>query len=394
MRIATCTPVDFTADAHFFGRDSGLMCRGFQAAGHDCVVIMPGTAVPGDAPDLRRARPGELESSEWWRNQNLDLVLLYAWGDPRYHSIATAIRGAGILLVQNLDSAGIDSPYANIRRWWRSLVGMIGGPQPLAAKLRLMARGIRDFFPAAYEKGRLSMMDESDWIATVSPPAGESIQSYARALGKAGVAAKVVTVPHPVSQLFNYTGNAKQNRVLCVGRWLPGDHHQKAPHILMQVALGLLKTRENWTFEIIGRGAGALARGIREQPQEIRNRLILTEHLEREELCEHYLTSRILFCPSRFESFHISSAEALCCGCSIVVADHPLLASTGWFTTRESGTLAISRKPGDLLTALLSETDAWESGQRSAQAISSTWSPVLQAPSVATHLIQTINQAS
>jgi glycosyltransferase involved in cell wall biosynthesis len=394
MRIATCTPVDFVANAHFFGRDSGLMCRGFQSAGHECQVIMPGTSAPDDAPDLRRARPGELESSEWWRDLTLDLVLLYAWGDPRYRSIAAAIRGAGILLVQNLDSAGIDSPYADFGRWWQSLSAMIAGPQPLAAKLRLMGRGIRDFLPAAYERKRLAMMAESDWIATVSPPAGESIRSYAQALGRPGVAAKVVTVPHPVSPKFTYTGDAKQKRVLCVGRWLPGDHHQKDPATLMRVVCGFLNAHEDWTFEIIGRGAGALAREMGEQPPAIRNRLILTEHLDRNELRDHYLTSRILLCPSRYESFHISSAEALCCGCSVVVAKHPLLASTGWFTTRQSGTLAASRSHSDLLSALRAEADAWESGQRSAIAISAAWSGELQAPSVASHLIQSIKQAS
>jgi glycosyltransferase involved in cell wall biosynthesis len=275
-----------------------------------------------------------------------------------------------------------------------SLSGMIAGPQPLSAKLRLMGRGIRDLVPAAYEKSRLSMMDESDWIATVSPPACESIRSYAQALGRPGVAAKVMTVPHPVSPLFTYTGDAKENRVLCVGRWLPGDHHQKDPRTLMRVALGFLHARKDWTFELLGRGATALAREIRQQEQTVRSRLILTEHLDRHELRDHYLASRILLCPSRYESFHISSAEALCCGCSIVVADHPLLASTGWFTTRQSGTLAASRSPSELLGTLLTEADAWDSGNRSAQTIASAWSADLHAPSVASRLIQSIKQAS
>jgi len=110
MRIATCTPVDFDADTHFFGRDSGLMCRGFQAAGHDCVVIMPGKPTTNDAPDLVRTTRENLENPAWWKSLEIEAVLLYAWGDPRHLQIAKAIRKAGIFLVQNLDSSGIDSP--------------------------------------------------------------------------------------------------------------------------------------------------------------------------------------------------------------------------------------------------------------------------------------------
>ncbi len=387
MRIATCTPVDFDASAHFFGRDSGLMCRGFQAAGYDCKVIMPGTADPGDAPDLLRASPHDLASSGWWRNQDIELVLLYAWGDPSHHPVAKAIRSAGIFLIQNLDSAGIESPYADFRRWAHALAGMVGGPQPLLAKARLMARGIRDFLPALYESERLAMMDESDLVATVSPPAGESITRYAHALGRPGVAAKVITVPHPVSPQFSYSGQPKQNRVLCVGRWLPSDHHQKDPETLIRVALAFLKAHGDWTFEIIGRGAEALAQGIQGKPESLRNRLILTEQLDRKALCDHYLISRILFCPSRFESFHISSAEALCCGCSVVVADHPLLASTAWFTTRDSGTLAKSRTVASLTEALFTEAAAWQEGRRDAMPISTGWCHTLHANQVASGII-------
>jgi glycosyltransferase involved in cell wall biosynthesis len=257
----------------------------------------------------------------------------------------------------------------------------------LLAKARLMARGIRDFLPAIYERGRLTMMDESDLVATVSPPAGESIRSYARALGRPSVAAKVITVPHPVSPQFTYTGQPKQNRVLCVGRWLPSDHHQKDPGTLIKVALAFLQLYEDWTFEIIGRGTEGLAQGIRGQPDPRRNRLILTEQLDRSELRNHYLISRILLCPSRHESFHISSAEALCCGCSVVVADHPLLASTAWFTTRDSGTLARTRTVSSLTEALLEEAAAWENGRRDAMHISTGWSSTLHANQVAADLI-------
>lgn len=388
MRVATCTPVDFVADPQFFGRDSGLMCRGLQLAGHECKVIMPGKSSTEDAPDLLRASSEELRDPEWWKAQQLGLVLIYAWGDPAYLEIALAIRQAEIPLVQNLDSAGIESPHANFKNWWISLSGMIAGPQPLKTKIRLVGRGLRDLNPALYERRRLRMMDESDFLAAVSPPAARSIREYAEGLGCPQVAAKVITVPHPVSREMTYRGEPKQNRVICVGRWQPEDHHQKDPKTLIQVLTRFLQDRPDWSAEIIGRGAPRLSELLEQSSRATTlQRLTFTEHLDRSSLRDHYASSRILLCPSRFESFHISSAEALCCGCSVVVANHPLLASTAWFTTRNSGTLAKSRNPSDLLEGLIAESFLWESHQRTADEISSSWVKELRCDFVAKNLM-------
>src|SRR5688572_23883490 len=119
MKVATCTPVDFEADEHFFGRDSGLMCRGFQEIGIECVSVMPGDPRAEDPADLVRADLDELSDPAWWCSQGVELVLLYAWGDPRFVNVAAAIRSAGIRLVQSLDTAGLTTPYGDIREWWR-----------------------------------------------------------------------------------------------------------------------------------------------------------------------------------------------------------------------------------------------------------------------------------
>lgn len=371
------------------------MCRGFQAAGQDCKVIMPGVATAGDAPDLLRTRAEDLRNPAWWKALRLDLVLLYAWGDPVHLDVASAIRQAGILLVQNLDSAGIESPYSDPIRWWQALTGMIAGPQPSANRLRLVARACRDLCPAFYERSRLRMMDESDLVAAVSPPATRSVREYAEALGFPQVAKKLITVSHPVSMEMTWAGVPKEKRVLCVGRWRDEDCHQKDPATLLPVLAEFLHANPDWSAEIIGRGASQLHyMRAGKFMTSLGDRITCSEHLDRSALRERYAISRILFCPSRYESFHISSAEALCCGCSVVVANHPLLSSTGWFTTRDSGTLAASRKITDLLAALAIEVTAWESGNRSAQAISGTWSSDLLASSVASHLLKFIQPVS
>lgn len=391
MRIATCTPVNFAADSQFFGRDSGLLCRGFQSAGHDAFVVMPGFIRPDDEPGVTRCTAVELKSSAWWKSQQLDLVVLYAWGDPRYREVAEAIREACIFLVQSLDTAGLNTPYGNTREWWQCLVGMLDGPQNPIKKIRLLAKACRDLLPHIFEHKRLAMIDCSNAVALVSEPAAQSVSAYACALGYPQIAGKLMVVPHPVSPLMVPGTEPKLKKVLVVGRWLEEDRHQKDSELTMAVLGEFLESCPEWSAEVVGRGSTALQTITTDWYKNTRERLILTEAIPRTELVARYQQSRILLCCSRHESFHISSAEALCCGCSIVVADHPLLASTCWFTSRNSGTLAVSRTQANLRSALLSEARKWEERARDPDIIANSWMPVLHADLVTANLIQKSN---
>ena len=388
MRIATCTPVDFKADDHFFSRDSGLLCRGFQEAGHACQSIMPGQAASGDAPDLLRCHPRDLASPDWWRERALDLVVLYAWGDPAYHDIARAIRTAGIRLIQSLDTAGLPSPYADFATWLAWTLGMIGLPQPGKQKLRLVAKAVRDFVPAFYDKKRAMMLDECDELAAVSPPAFESIAAYVRAMGRPHIERKLAVVPHPVSPRFAYRGTPKKPIVVAVGRWDEASAAQKDPRMTVDVIGDLLSARPDWDAVIIGRGATALLDLTSGWSPRDRERIALHEFLDHPALVRHLDEASIMLCASRYESYHISSAEAVCCGCSVVVADHPLLASTAWFTTASCGTLSPARTRQALANALSAEAEAWSTGHRNPSAISQAWCSRLHAPEVARRLAE------
>lgn len=389
MRIATCTPLDFAADAQFFGRDSGLLCRGFQAAGHDALVVMPGPIRPSDEPGVVRCKGEELVSKSWWRRLGVEVVVLYAWGDPRYRPVAEAIRAAGIVLVQSLDTAGLYTPWGDFREWSRCLLGMVAAE----FRPRHVAKALRDFFPAVYEKKRLSMIDCSDRVAVVSPPAARSVAAYTTALGHPRIASKILVVPHPVASAMKPSANQKLPKVLVVGRWTSEDRAQKDPVLTMTVLGKFLEACPEWSAEVVGRGSTALKSLAGDWKNEAASRLTLTEAVPRSQLIERYQQSRILLCCSRHESFHISSAEALCCGCSIVVAVHPLLASTGWFTTMDSGTLAPTRSASALVEALASEVEAWHQGRRVPLQISSEWGELLHADRVATNLIHSLGLA-
>lgn len=387
MKVATCTPVDFEASPRFFSRDTGLLCRGFQAAGVDCVVVMPGTRTDSDVTDLVRGSSAELESADWWRSLELDLVILYAWGHPRYLGVARAIRKAGIRLIQSMDTAGLPSPYADLGTWGATTWAELVMPQPFPERLKRLARTARDFLPSLFERSRLTMMNECDHLAAISPPALESIRAYAVGLERPDVAAKLTLVPHPVSPAMKSHDEPRENRLLVVGRWGKSDAAQKDPKLTLRVIHDFLRNHDAWQAQIVGPEAASLSSLCGSWKSDQRDRLVLTDFIHHGELRDLYARSKILLCCSRFESFHIASAEAVCCGCSVVVADHPLLASTAWFTTRESGTLAKSRTRTDLVKALLDESRAWESGQRSAAFISSVWTKELHAANIGHDLL-------
>ncbi|HEY1122189.1 MAG TPA: hypothetical protein VGE67_11340, partial [Haloferula sp.] len=117
-RWFTCTPVAFGGGPDFFARDSGLLCRGFQALGIESRAVMPGERKPEDEPDLIRTDYRNLEDPAWWRCHDLDGVVLYAWGRPKFLRVAEAIRDAGVFLVLNQDSGGLVSPRLNLHAWW------------------------------------------------------------------------------------------------------------------------------------------------------------------------------------------------------------------------------------------------------------------------------------
>jgi len=391
MRFATCTPVNFSGEARFFTRDTGLLCRGFQAAGFECFVVMPGPEDVNEPSDLIRCREEDLISSVWWKNTGINVVILYAWGDPRYLPVAKAIRSADIRLIQSLDTSGFSSPFANFMTWLESTLAELKFPQTSLSRLRRSVRIARDLIPAIYEHKRLQMLNECDHLAAVSPPACDSMTSYLQGLGRPDIAKKLIVIPHPVSSVMNYRGEEKAKRVLVVGRWGTADAAQKDPNLTLRVLAHFLLSHPDWDAEIIGPEAIGLDDNAARILKTAKSRLTLKNFVKHDELRELYATSRILLCASRFESFHIASAEAVCCGCSVVVAAHPLLASTSWFTSMTSGTIATQRSVESLAKALNDEVDAINDMLRDPIKISETWTPNLHAQSIALNIIGLID---
>jgi glycosyltransferase involved in cell wall biosynthesis len=396
-RWFTCTPVAFGGGPDFFARDSGLLCQGFQSIGVESRAVMPGPPQAGDKPDLIRTEFKNLESAAWWKAHQLDGVVLYAWGRPKFRKVARAIHEAGIFLVLNQDNGGLVSPLAGPADWLREQWILAGGAG--AAFLRKVARGLTVGLVAT-DPLRAWHLRQGDVIACVSPQAAAIYQRLCRIYG-GRLDARIRVVPHPVEPSFVYRGETKMRQILCVGRW--EDDVQKRPDLLMRVA-GMLVDRDDAVRIVIaGNTPDAMRAWHAALAPEQRARIELAGRLDRPALAAAMNRTQVFFSPSAFESFGIAAAEALCCGCSVTAAKSVSMASLAWFVSGASrghptrgpsphGTLTETDHPDAHAAALMQELDHWQAGQRDAHEISSTWTKHLHADQIAARILDLQSQ--
>jgi glycosyltransferase involved in cell wall biosynthesis len=393
MRIFTCTPVAFGGGADFFARDSGLLCRGLQAIGIGSRAVMPGPPKPEDENDLIRTEYSNLKSAEWWRTQQLDAVVLYAWGRPRYRKVAAAIHEAGIFLVLNLDSGGPMSPRAGWGKWLHAQWIYGGQERGVTSWLRtgrLILRGITaGWFYTDPLRARHLLC--GDVIGSVSPVAAQFWRDICRACGGDDLAGRVTVIPHAVEQRFRHNGQVKKRQVACVGRW--HDTIQKRAWLLMDVIGRLLEMDHNVSAIIAGTVTPAMEAWHRALPGNAAARVRLAGKVGRDELLAIYRQSRVFYSPSAYESFGIAAAEALCAGCSVVAARLVTLPSFEWFVSENSGQLTELDDPAAHADTLLAELRAWDHGERDAMEISRIWSDRLHADHVAEKVLEMVHQA-
>jgi glycosyltransferase involved in cell wall biosynthesis len=212
-------------------------------------------------------------------------------------------------------------------------------------------------------------------LAAESPIAAARIERFLRRFGC--TATKVHTLPHPVADDYMQVDGTEErhNRIVSVGRW---DAYQKNFPLLLRTLEGFLGSRPDWSADVIGNlpkgwSASGLGPGLRE-------RIRCYGRLPHREISAHYQRSKIFLMSSRYESYNIAAAEALCCGCSVVGPGD--IASVPFFVSKSSGTTACRPSPTHLLDALRAEVEAWNTGQRDPARISSEWRATVGAQAI------------
>lgn len=383
MRIFTCTPVAFGGGPDFFTRDSGLLCRGFRAIGIESRAVMPGERKPEDADDLMRTAYNNLESAEWWKSMDIDGIVLYAWGRPKFRNVAKAIRDAGIFLILSQDSGGQVSALTGIRGWLQAQWTYGGEGRDLKSWLRffkLVLRGL-SIGLILTDPLRARHLKYGDVITCVSPLVVERYKKLCVWYEGSALANLVKMIPHAVESRFQYSGQSKQRQIVSVGRW--PDITQKRPWLLMDTIANLLTTDDAVTVVIAGRITPELTEWHGKLPLNRRARVDLRGLVGRDELAGLLSESMVFYSPSAYESFGIAAAEALCSGCSVVARRSAVMPAFEWFVSETSGMLVDLDHATGHAAALSEELAAWDYGLRNAENISKYWSEILHAEKVA-----------
>ena len=111
--------------------------------------------------------------------------------------------------------------------------------------------------------------------------------------------------------------------------------------------------------------------------------------IDHQKIKDYLLKSKNFFMPSRYESFGIAAAEALCCGCSVVSTPiEPLVYMvSGGF----NGLNSSSFDQQNLSSILLIESALWKKHVRDPYKISQIWREQLNLEKIISQFTQVIN---
>ncbi len=378
----TATPLVYGENLQFWDRDAGLLCLGLRQLGQDSRFVALGetTSVSTTQP-LITGRIEDFHDPAWWRQWEATGVLLNAWGTPRYEPIARAIKTAGLRLVVRLDSDGCKSPRLNASRYYQLMRLNFEDRGRAWPRLAALAKtALHLVSRAAHDDGMCAHLGHADLITIESPLAQAWFSELLFRLGRVDLADRLRVLPHPVVEDFRVSVEVvKRPVILAAGRW---ESHFKDTPKLIRVLGAVLGRRPDARALVIGPGESVVRRELA--------RIEFTGPQPHAELARHMQGAQVIFCSSHLESFHLVSAEGLCCGCSVV--GPAAIPSMHWFTAEQSGTLAGHRSDEALIAALEAELAEWEAGRREAGRISATWCARVHATAVAAEAMRLVGE--
>lgn len=324
----------------------------------------------------------ELYNKEFWEKIDSDFIIIYSWISLSYTSLIEIIKSSGKKVLIKADSDG-----------------KIGYPL-LANNLKysifsifFVKKILRQFewripFKLLYQK-KIKQIELSDGVMIESPDALLNLNYFLTKWRRKNLIKKIYCVPNPVtSDIIKSELKEKENIVVCVGRW--EDEHQKNTKLMIKALIEFLKYRNDYRAIIIGSGENIIKKLIKNESEDIKNRLQITGQIDHDEIKNYLLISKIFFMPSRWESFGIAAAEAACCGCSIVGTP---LESLRYLTMQGfSGSIASSFKREAILAALIGDSVKWDRNQYISEKIANFWKNKLDRDVIAEQILNIIEK--
>jgi hypothetical protein len=170
---------------------------------------------------------------------------------------------------------------------------------------------------------------------------------------------------------------------VAVGGWA---RLQKNARLLVKVIERALAHAPAWRAEIIGAGTGLIEGWLTQIEPSVRERIRVVGPVLNDKLPAVLQRCKVSLCTSYHESFHLATAEALCCGCSFV--GDRWISSMEYFESVEgSGTASADLSLSHVAGALLAEVRHWEEGRRDPWAISRTWTGLVHPKPAAERIL-------
>ena len=385
QRWLTAIPLQYTVGPAFWERDAGLTCLGLRNAGAHCRFVALGTPAESEDPPLILTGLPAMLDANWWKQWRADVVLLNSWAAPRYEPMARAVREAGCKLIVRLDNDGVFSPRFDFWPFFRRAYGLFKDDGKRFPGLLALAKStLFRLRPQLYDYKFLQHLRHANVVVTESTISLQRYRTYLLRMGEGQLATKLRVLPHPADDPFSYDARVlKEPRIAAVGRW---QSWQKDTPRLIGCLAKVLEREPDYRACIYGNGEEVVRKLTSSLAAPIRDRIEIAGRVGPSTLLAAYRRCQMIFVPSRYESFHIAAAEALCCGASVVGS--PALPSFIDFTSAQSGTISTSRSVEDLVAAACAEIRAWQENRRDPEQISRHWRNIVSATAVGRTLVQ------
>ena len=261
-----------------------------------------------DAPVIW-ASPSDVRNPFWWQSRKPDLVILGLWTRPKYDPIRRAALSATARVIERADSDGMRTASCGLinyakRRFDYFRDRTYRWPAFLSAPASVLY-SLASILATPWIETRLAKTLKLLPALTVeTPQANELWEKLAIKLGVGPT--RIHFIPHPVqTDIFKPDpAISKKKQIISVGRW---NSYQKNLPLLIETLTAFLRDNPSWTALIVGSGLSQ----IRPHPG-----IFFSSPLTPAELARRMQESKVVLSTSRYESFGLAIAEALCCGCT------------------------------------------------------------------------------
>ena len=253
-------PMVDSEEGAFWERDGGWVCLGARILGVDARFVALGQ--PGERKDvpLITCTLEQMREAPWWKQWEVETVVLNAWALPRYEPIARAIKVAGIKLILTLDTEGIVSPHV----WpWRYLHHKYFAEKDsekwFRAGLALLKTVVGSF--RMRHAGTIRHLEHAEPDCSAFASGEERYSRYLLAMKRADLIGRLRCVPSSVvKEMTHVPAVPKKPLIIAVGRWntLP-----KNTPLLLRVLERVLAGQPRYSARIIG-GGSEVVKGLAE----------------------------------------------------------------------------------------------------------------------------------